>query len=191
MRLILIRHGETKLNKAMVFQGSTDVSLNEKGLNQAEAVKDKLKSFKITKVYSSPLNRAYETARIIFEDNIELIQDFSEVDFGLFEGLSHGEINEKYPSELNEFYKDYRGFTFPKGESYKEFYSRVKKSLELIIKNPNEDNVAIVAHGGTIKVIISALLGEEELFNKINVEQGCYSSVLVFNDNNIIEAINR
>ena len=85
VKVILIRHGETDWNTQQIFRGRIDIPLNESGLAQARAVRESLKDTKIDRIYSSPLSRAFETARILGENRnlkIETEEAFVDIDFG-------------------------------------------------------------------------------------------------------------
>lgn len=90
MRLLIIRHGETDWNKEMRLQGRTNTPLNDYGRELAEITRDGLKDIKVDYIFSSPLDRAYETASIIRGDReIEIVKDerLIEIGFGINEGL--------------------------------------------------------------------------------------------------------
>ena len=75
MKIYTVRHGQTEWNKKGLYQGKTDVPLNEEGKKQAMLVKEKLKDKKIDLIISSPLKRAKETAEIISDFKIKIITD--------------------------------------------------------------------------------------------------------------------
>lgn len=86
--LLLVRHGETEWNKLGKFQGCTDIELSKDGINQAENLKLKLNE-EFDVIYSSPLKRAYETAKILAKDkDITILEDIREINFGEWEGLT-------------------------------------------------------------------------------------------------------
>ena len=70
LKLYLVRHGETAWNIDNKYQGITDIPLNEIGIKQAQAIARRMKAFKIDKIYSSDLSRAYETGKLISREKI-------------------------------------------------------------------------------------------------------------------------
>src|SRR5216684_2826976 len=98
-RLILVRHGETEGESSIRYHGRTDVPLSELGRAQmrlaGRAIKTRHGAKKFTRVFSSPLVRATEGARIVAGDSAQLvtIDELAEVHFGLFEGLTADEIH--------------------------------------------------------------------------------------------------
>ena len=99
VKVILVRHGETDWNQWRRIQGgNSDTPLNETGKAQAEAVALRLKREMIQAVYSSPLQRALDTARAIASYHplkVEVLPALKEVDAGLLEGLTFEELNRR------------------------------------------------------------------------------------------------
>jgi broad specificity phosphatase PhoE len=97
MKFLLIRHGQTDWNLAQRFQGQSDIPLNEVGKKQAMALADRLTNESINIVYSSDLQRAIETSKIIMQmsdckPDLHPDQRLREVNFGDWEGLTYDEI---------------------------------------------------------------------------------------------------
>ncbi|MBI3763708.1 MAG: histidine phosphatase family protein, partial [Chloroflexi bacterium] len=102
-RLWLIRHGETDWNVEGRWQGQTDPPLNESGRAQAEALAAQLAGIRIEAIYSSDLQRAHTTARIIARGlglPVRLDARWREIDQGEWEGLLVTEVAARYPDEL-------------------------------------------------------------------------------------------
>lgn len=96
MRLLLTRHGQTDWNVLGKIQGQTDIELNEIGIKQAEATREKIANQKIDVIISSPQKRAKKTAEIIAKGrNIPIIIDkeIEERNFGKFEGKTREEFD--------------------------------------------------------------------------------------------------
>ncbi len=92
MELLIVRHGETLWNDKGLLQGQKDIELNDKGREMARKLAGKLKDIPIDMVYSSPLKRAYETARLALGDrDIPLVTDerIKEISFGECEGIDY------------------------------------------------------------------------------------------------------
>ena len=91
MKLYLIRHGETEWNVKRRFQGRSDIPLNEEGRRLARITAQALVGVPFSRIYTSPLKRAYETAMIIKgERDIPVIEEprIIEISFGEYEGIS-------------------------------------------------------------------------------------------------------
>ena len=104
MRIYIVRHGETAWNKDEVFRGRKDVPLNERGRGQAERVGLYFRKMPIDRIVSSPLARAVETAKAISTTTgvaVEISDEFTDINFGIWEGLSLGEVEKRYPTDLD------------------------------------------------------------------------------------------
>lgn len=163
-KLLLVRHGETKLNSSHRFVGQTDVELSAAGLRQVERLRSHLATQSIDAVYSSDLQRALATAKAIAsEHQLEVITcpELREIDFGKCEGLTFEEICQLYP-EMAELWTNWRlQFKFPGGESVAELDTRVSKFLDRLEKHTPEETILVVAHSASLRILICQLLGIE------------------------------
>src|SRR5580658_289299 len=119
--LLLVRHGETEGESSIRYHGRTDVALSELGRAQMRAAGAAQSAGSFTRVFSSTMGRAVEGARLIAGARAPLVcfKEFSEVDFGLFEGLTAEEIRLRYPDEFERWQRDRLtiGYAYPGGES--------------------------------------------------------------------------
>ncbi len=163
-KLLLVRHGDTKLNSAERFWGRTDVELSAAGMRQAERLRDRLAAQKIDAIYTSNLSRAAVTAKIIasrHQLDIVICTELQEINFGKFEGLTFKEINQLYP-EATELWTNWNlTLKFPEGESVDELNNRVSKFLDRLEKHTPEETILIVAHSAPLRLLICHLLGIE------------------------------
>lgn len=178
-RLILIRHGETDYSSEGRYCGYSDPPLNKKGIWQAERLAERLKRLNVDKVYSSDLKRAVETAKIIFKDkSIGELQDFREINFGIFEGLKYEEIIKKYPKLYRTWLDNPAMVEIPGGEALRGLSKRVRKRLSLILSQHKDGEIALVAHGGPIRVILcDALKVSLEAFWQIEQDIGALNII--------------
>lgn len=132
IRLYLIRHGETEWNKAKRFQGWTDIELSEEGIRQAELLGERFKKIDIDEIYSSPLKRAVSTAKAVAKAtnlDIKTNENFKEINFGEWEGLTAKEISAKFGNDFDEFIRYPENGTFPGDISFDHVTERIKKAL--------------------------------------------------------------
>lgn len=160
--LLLIRHGETPWNALGKVQGVHNIDLSEAGIMQAKCLKERLNG-NFTAIYSSPLNRAYETARILCE-NTPLepvkVEELREIDFGSWEGLTFKEIARDYPTEFaNWKIDDKLGAMYDGDGNIYNVSQRGKACIESLIKKHPGETIAVVSHGGFIKATLIGLLG--------------------------------
>ena len=162
LEIILVRHGQTEWNATEKFRGRLDILLNETGMKQAELLGNYLVEEKIDIVYSSPLKRAVDTAKVIADrQNLEVnaIENINEINFGDWQGVSREEVKTSYP----ELYRDWRDtpeqVRMPGGESLEEVRARAMPFIEDAIMRCGEGKLVFVSHRVVVKVIICALLG--------------------------------
>ena len=145
--LLLARHGETEWNRDERFQGHADPPLNETGRAQAQAFAEQLAEEPIDAVYSSDLRRASETAEIVGARlglQVEQDRGLREIDVGSWQGLTRAQIDGR-PWD---------------GETYAEHAERVTQALREISTRHPDGRVLIVSHGGTLRRVQQAVLGE-------------------------------
>jgi probable phosphoglycerate mutase len=160
--LHFIRHGETDWNVGRRVQGTTDVPLSTRGREQAEELAARLADWPIGAIYSSDLRRALETARpLAARLGLDVIVDpiLRERDFGAFEGLHDTEVEALLDDPL-VFWRD--ADTRPdRGESRREVWHRVTGFVDRLLENPPADEIAIVSHGGPIRLAAAYLARED------------------------------
>jgi len=160
-RLFLIRHGETDGTAKRKFMGKVDMPLNKKGLRDAGLLADRLKNEKITAFYTSPLKRTLETAKILKQFHnapLKKQKAFEEIRFGKWEGLTLDEIYKKDKNLCRRWFTDLENFTMPRGESVKAMQDRVIKGWKGIFSHRPKGTVAIVTHGGPIRIFLCYFL---------------------------------
>lgn len=176
-KLILVRHGQTEMNAQKLYFGKLNPPLNDLGISQAYEAKDKLLNINYDIIYSSPLERAKQTAEICNYLDKEIIYDsrLEEINFGIFEGLTFKEISEQYPNEVKEMEKNWKSFNYITGESLEELYQRAVSFLETL--DYTKDNL-IISHWGIINCIISYFVsGTLDTYWKFKVDN---CSIVIF-----------
>jgi probable phosphoglycerate mutase len=161
--LLLIRHGENDYVKTGKMAGRLPgVHLNERGQKQAQALGEALKEVPLTAVYSSPLERAVETATPIAEARkLTIVQnpDLMDTNVGKWQGKSLALLRLKKEWKIVQSAPS--RFQFPEGESFLDLQSRIANVLEGIVKKHNKpkDVIAVVFHADPIKLAVSHFLG--------------------------------
>ena len=152
MIIYLTRHGQTNLNKARLMQGLTDEPLNETGLAQARAMREKIGDVHFDAVYASPLNRAVMTGAIIGGvDPSEVITDprIIEADFGVYEKRKYYLLGPKMTLywTLPEI--------FPAPKSVETTASLRERSSSFLreLEEKNYGTVLIACHGGIMRAL--------------------------------------
>lgn len=151
-QIVLLRHGETEWAKSGQHTGLTDIPLTEHGMEQATCLRDAIRKWKFERVFSSPLSRAKETARLAGLIDIEVCPELAEFNYGDYEGLTSKQICESVP-----------GFTVwthpcPNGETLEQAAARIRKLMDEEIRATTGD-IAIVAHGHILRIFVCVYLG--------------------------------
>ncbi len=158
----LVRHGETIWNKSGKYQGSTDVPLSSKGIEQAEKLANYMKNTPITAVYSSNLIRAKVTAEQIARCHglpVKTFAELQELCFGEWEGLTFDEIEARWPGVVEQMYTKPSEVQIENGETFADMQTRAFSCLQSILKQHKDgDTIVLVCHGGTNRVLLCALL---------------------------------
>jgi broad specificity phosphatase PhoE len=169
-KLILVRHGETEGESSIRYHGRTDVPLSDLGRTQMHAVRAELGPPKLQWVFTSPLVRATEGARLIAGESAQLcvVEELVEVHFGLFEGLTAEEIRQRYPEHYAHWSTNRLapGYAYPHGESRDAFAERVIRGLGKVLSlwEPQShlaSTALLVAHRGVIRTAVHHLTGSQ------------------------------
>jgi len=179
-KLILVRHGQTEMNAQKLYFGKLDPPLNDLGISQAYQAKEKLLDIDYDIIYSSPLERAKQTAEICnyLDKDINYNSKLEEINFGIFEGLTFKEISEKFPDEVKKMEENWKDYNYITGESPKEMFQRAISFLETLDYSKNN---LIVAHWGIINCIISYFVSRSlETYWKFEIKNG---AVVIFEGN--------
>jgi probable phosphoglycerate mutase len=161
-RIYLIRHGATVLSAEDRFAGATDVDLSDEGRRQAEALAVRLSDDRITAVYCSPLKRTVETAAIVAQPQglAPIPRDgLREINHGRWESLQRSEVEAQFPEEYAAWEEDPFIYAPIGGESGLSVMARALPVIREVVLQHAGQNVAVVSHKATIRLIISSLLG--------------------------------
>lgn len=158
VELILIRHGKTMANEEHRYIGRSDEALSDKGrsdIRDKKSFYDRMGLLECDLFVCSPMLRCRETAEILFKGKkVQVIPEWTEIDFGLFEGKNHRELSGNMAYQ--EWIDSNGTLPFPGGESREEFIDRSiagLKSLKSMAKEAKK--IAAVVHGGTIMALAS------------------------------------
>jgi broad specificity phosphatase PhoE len=161
-RLYLVRHGATQLTAEDRFAGDIGVELSAEGRSQAERLAARVRDHGISAIYSSPLSRAVETARIIATGcSLEprLSDGLREIHHGHWEGLARQDVETRFAAEYAAWEEDPFTFAPEGGESGVSVLARALPAVREIVVRHAGLNVLAVSHKATIRLLLSSLLG--------------------------------
>jgi broad specificity phosphatase PhoE len=153
--LILARHGETDWNRENRFQGHADPPLNALGRRQSAELAETLLDAGITRVYTSPLRRASETAEIvggILALEVEPVEALREIDVGSWSGLTRDEVAERFPDDYARWLA-HAPHGYDGGETYDELAARVVPAVREVAERHPKGTLLVVTHGGPSRVL--------------------------------------
>jgi alpha-ribazole phosphatase len=162
--IYLLRHGEVVLAETRRFIGHLDVPLSERGERQSRAQAVRLAGAKLAAVFTSDLSRARSTAEFIASPHgltPTVVPELREMAMGRWEGLAADEIRKSEPAAFADWMARVGEFPFPGGESVPDLRARAWPAFEAIVAAHAGESVAIVAHGGTNRVLLCTVLGVE------------------------------
>jgi broad specificity phosphatase PhoE len=159
--LFLLRHAEVEVQYHRIFGGRIDMGLSPRGETQAITLAKFLEHKTFDAVYASPMKRVQATlAPLVANRNGSpiMIPGLREVDFGDWTGLSWEDVRRKFNLSAFDWLKHLDQATIPNAESGTAFRARVEPELNKILNAHPGQSVAIVCHGGTIRMLLSILL---------------------------------
>jgi probable phosphoglycerate mutase len=161
-RLYLVRHGATAHSAEDRFAGSTDIALSAEGREQATRLAARLADDRVRAVYSSPLQRTRDTAAILARPHglPTMARDgLREISHGRWEGLRRAEVEERFPAEYAAWEEDPFTFAPEGGECGLDVMARALPVIRDIVLAHEGQNVVVVSHKATLRLVISSLLG--------------------------------
>jgi len=158
-RLVAIRHGETDWNVDTRIQGQIDIGRNANGRWQAQRLGRALADDRIDAVYSSDLGRALDTAHALAREAgvpVQVRPALRERAFGIFEGLTFAEIEQRFPDEARRWRQRDASFGPQGGESLAAFYARAVAAVADLAARHRGQHIAVVTHGGVLDALYRA-----------------------------------
>ncbi len=163
-RIIAVRHGETAWNVDTRIQGQLDIELNPTGRWQAQRAAQALANEEIGAVYSSHLQRAWDTARAIADATGQTalaIEALRERGFGVFEGKTFTEIEATWPEQALNWRKRDPDWKPEGGESLAELRQRIVLTVCGLAERHPGEQIVLVAHGGVLDVLYRVATGQD------------------------------
>ena len=164
-RIVLVRHGETVWHAENRYAGSSDIGLTDFGHKQAQALASWAAQAGLTRLYTSPLSRAQQTAQPVSESlGLAPVIDprLREIDFGQGEGLTANEMRKRFPEHFAAFAENPVEHWLPGGENPLDCIARGRTALDRIaLETDAHDRVLVICHNTLIRLLLCNLLGIE------------------------------
>jgi len=191
-KIILVRHGVSQWNDDSEndrYNGITDIPLSKKGIEQIKRMAEFFENENISAFFSSPLQRAVQTAQIVAEKHsdkqISILPELIEINFGDWESYSRKQLSEKYGTEY-ERWKDDPAVIPPKnGENGISVKERALPALLKLCEKHSNQTIFIAAHKNVNKIILASLMGIELKYfrNYIPQRAGCMNIFNIYDGN--------
>lgn len=190
--LVLLRHGETEWSRSGQHTGLTDLPLLPEGRAGARRVGAMIKGLHVGRVYCSPLQRARDTAQLAGFDDVEIDDDLVEWDYGGYEGMTTPQIREESGNPRWEIFADGVIPGKTPGETVEDVAARVSHVVAKAVPLLEHHDVALVAHGHTLRILAAVFLREEPRFGaRILLDAGAVSLLGFYHGNPCIRVWNR
>ena len=183
--VVLLRHGDTRLSPERRFSGvgSADLALSAAGREQAQRAAGSalLRGHAFTEVLTSPLTRCQETAQIVAAAlgvSIVVDRDLREMDFGVWEGMSFDEVQDRYPEDLLRWKQSARATPTGSSETLAAVVDRMGTAAERIASRYAGASVVAVTHVTPMKALVAHALGAppDALF-RMELSSACFSRI--------------
>ena len=193
--IIFLRHGQAENNTKRILAGRTEgVPLTKIGIEQAEKIGKYLKPLDISAIYSSPIERADHTAKIVAESNsidYKLDERLIELDMGKFTSMPYDEIFAEYGKVFLKFYSNDPIISEHNVETFPHVQKRVMDMLDYIIKKHDQENVLLVTHMDPIKSVIAKVMDLKPLALFELIIANCSLTIIKHHDEKLsLSAIN-
>jgi broad specificity phosphatase PhoE len=167
IQMILVRHGRTAWNVSEgrddLFRGTVDVPLAGEGVRQAEITARRLSAEPLSAIYASPLQRAARTAAILAAPHnlpVQTLPGLRSMDYGLWAGLSHAEVAERWPDLYRQWHANPHSVPIPGGDHPAELRARAVAAVHQILAQHNDgDTLVLVSHQVVTRTLVCALAG--------------------------------
>jgi broad specificity phosphatase PhoE len=193
-RLLIIRHGQSVWNRAGIIQGQRDIELSLLGLQQAEAMANRLRDVRLDAIYSSPLLRARQTAAALAGSHhlpIHIDDDLVEIHHGAWEGLTEADVERQFGDLLQQWRTRPATVQMPGGEHFQDVKARSIAAVERIAAAHPRHTVAVVTHDVVVRAVVAHLLGlPDDYITRFNVSNTGISIVELGDDGPMVVCVN-
>lgn len=185
-RIHLVRHGQVQGHEEKRYNGQNDVNLTDLGVEQYHTLKERLADSPISACYSSDLTRCRTGAGIICDQfGIEPVHrsELRELNIGIWERLTFGEIKSRWPDEWQSRLNDLVNYRVPGGENLLDLEARVMPVVREVLERHKGEEILMVGHGGVNRIILLSAIGAP-LASMFNIEQnyGCLNVIDYYQD---------
>ncbi|MCK5319474.1 MAG: histidine phosphatase family protein [Anaerolineales bacterium] len=192
--VLLVRHGQTESNITGYFMGWSNEDISELGYAQAHNLSSRLAKSPIASIYTSPLKRTMNTARILAKPHKlepEVMDDLIEIGLGDWQGLHRDEISQQWPEIWKQSRIDPSDISFPNGESFQQVTDRAVRAFNRIVADNANRQVLAVTHDVVIRVLVAHVLKtSNSIYRRLEINNASLSIIRVEDDRVRIVTLN-
>ncbi|MBL7126482.1 MAG: histidine phosphatase family protein [Dehalococcoidales bacterium] len=184
--VFFVRHGQTKSNITGYFMGRSNEDISDLGYAQVRSLSSRLASLPVASMYTSPLPRTINTARILAEPHkleLKVLDDLIEIGLGDWQGLHRDEISQTWPEIWRQSRIDPSDVTFPNGESFQQVTERAVRAFNRIVADNTNRHALAVTHDAVIRVLAAHVLGtSNSIYRHMEINNASLSIIRVEDD---------
>ena len=184
--VLLVRHGQTESNITGYFMGWSNEDISDPGYAQVRSLSSRLAEFPVATIYTSPLKRAMNTARILAEPHkleLNVLDDLTEIGLGDWQGLHRDEVSQKWPEIWKQSRIDPSVVTFPNGENFQQLTKRAVRAFNRIVADNTNGHTLAVTHDAVIRVLAAHVLGtSNSIYRHMEINNASLSVMRVEDD---------
>jgi len=187
--LYLIRHGSTDFNRDHRYQGKTDLPLSVNGREQTRELKKRVRYILFDHVLVSPAKRSQETYQLLFGSKkpITVHKGLTEINFGVWEGLTYKEIQSNYPKQLLHYEQNPLTYAPNGAETFTVVFERIKTLHRDIFSTYRGKTIAILGHGGSINIFLCYLFDiKPQTPWQFNLQPASLTKILIYPNNKVV-----
>lgn len=187
--LYFIRHGATELNLENRYQGKTNLPLSVYGIKQVKQFKKRIEHIPFDLILTSPAKRSLQTCQLLFSSKIPITvhKGLTEINFGIWEGLTYKEIQSRYPKQLLYYEQDPSMYAPKGGETLAVVLDRIKTVYRDICSIYQGKTIAILGHGGSINILLCYLFGiKPQTPWQFQLQPASLTKILIYPNNKVV-----
>lgn len=190
----LVRHGQITSNATGFYSGWSDEDLSDLGYMQVRMLSSRMAGLAIGSVYTSPLRRAYTTAKILAEPHsleVKALDDLIEIQLGDWQGQHEDEIRKRWPELWEQSQTDPSELTVPNGESFRQVAVRAVGAFDTVLAASRGGQTVIVTHDVVIRTLVAHVLGvPNSIYRRLEIGNASLSVVRVTDVNSQLVTLN-
>jgi broad specificity phosphatase PhoE len=192
--IYMVRHGNTLSNTKKIYSGASMEKLTPEGVDQVKALFEKIRNCSIKKIYSSPIERSLQTAKIIKEfiqGKLVVEPDLKEIVMGPWEGLSEHEVGKQYPDEYRTWLENPPALRIEGREFLEDLQTRAFGAFTRILFEDPHEGALLVTHVSVMRSILLRLYNLPlDLYKTIQIPNACTYKVTLRHNNIMTRRIN-